>query len=264
MSVNKVAIKLFGPLEKQVNIPINLSWDYLGISESIDEYEVEMVSEVLGVGYDFEVDRFSNAPFTGASQETAIKYQFYFYSGGSLNDSSNWKLDYRGEGFSTQDIFYYNNNFSNSFFKLDLYDSVDEKRQKLYVTIIIPTQQGSKIDAYMARTLVQIKVPNFTLDFVGDTEGFFIYWLKSKKFLDVSTFYMSAKFYNAETGQFNRMMTAPQSSIVGDKYSFDSLTYFYVKVQLDYNKRTYQIFNNTTGERIGTPTPIKWYEYVNP
>jgi hypothetical protein len=102
------------------------------------------------------------------------------------------------------------------------------------------------------------------LDFVGDTEGFFIYWLKSKKFLDVSTFYMSAKFYNAETGQFNRMMTAPQSSIVGDKYSFDSLTYFYVKVQLDYNKRTYQIFNNTTGERIGTPTPIKWYEYVNP
>ena len=129
MSVNKVAIKLFGPLEKQVNIPINLSWDYLGISESIDEYEVEMVSEVLGVGYDFEVDRFSNAPFTGASQETAIKYQFYFYSGGSLNDSSNWKLDYRGEGFSTQDIFYYNNNFSNSFFKLDVYDSVDEKNR---------------------------------------------------------------------------------------------------------------------------------------
>lgn len=264
MSVNKVAIRLFGPLDKQLNVPINLNWDYLGISESIDEYEAEIVTEVLGLGYDFEVDRFSNAPFSGASQETVIKYQFYFYSGGSLDSSANWKLDYRGEGFSTGDIFYYNNNFSNSFFKLDLYDNVDEKKQKLLITIIIPTQQGSKIDAYLQRTLVKINIPDFNLDFVGDIEGFFIYWLKSKKFLDINTFYMSAKFYNAETGQFTRMMTIPQSDIFGDKFVFDSQLYFYVRVDLDYPTRTYQIFNNVTGERIGTPNPIKWYEYVNP
>jgi len=264
MSANKFAIRLFGPIEKQINIPIDLSWDYLGTSEAVEEYEEKIVKEVLGTGYDFEVDRFSNAPFTGTSQETALRYQFYFYSGGTLDSSANWKLDYRGEGFTTGDIYYYNNNFANSFFKLDLYDNIDPKKQKILITIILPTQQGSKINAVLQRTPVSIKIPDFVLDWVGDVEGYFIYWLKKRKFLDVTTFYMTAKFYNAETGQFTKMMTQPQSSITGDKFSFDSLSYFYVRVELDYDKRTYQMFDTVTGNRVGTPNPIKWYEYVNP
>lgn len=75
---------------------------------------------------------------------------------------------------------------------------------------------------------------------------------------------MTAKFYNAETGSFTKMMTSPQSALSGNKYVFDNLTYFYYKVVLDYDARTYQIFNTVTNERVGTPNPIKWYEYVNP
>ena len=264
MSANKFIIRKDGFLDKELTIPINLDWDYLGIDLSVEEYETEVITEVIGIGRDFEVDRFSNAPFSGATQETEIKYQFYFYSGGSLNDVNNWRIDYRGEGFSTQDIYYYNNNFSNSFFKLDLYDSVDDKKQKNYITIIIPTQQGLKTNTVMQRTPVEIKTPNFILDFIGDKEGFFIYWLKKRTFIDIDTFYMTAKFYNAETGEFTKMMTSPQSSLSGNKYVFDSLTYFYYKVVLDYDARTYQIFNTVTNERVGTPNPIKWYEYVNP
>jgi hypothetical protein len=145
-----------------------------------------------------------------------------------------------------------------------LYDNIDPKKQKILITIILPTQQGSKINAVLQRTPVSIKIPDFVLDWVGDVEGYFIYWLKKRKFLDVTTFYMTAKFYNAETGQFTKMMTQPQSSITGDKFSFDSLSYFYVRVELDYDKRTYQMFDTVTGNRVGTPNPIKWYEYVNP
>ena len=100
--------------------------------------------------------------------------------------------DYRAEGFTTQEIYYYTNNFSNSFFKLDLYDNFDEKRQKNYITIIIPTQQGLTMSAIMQTTDVTIKKPSFVLDYVGDKEGFFIYWLKKKNFLDIDTFYMTA------------------------------------------------------------------------
>ena len=263
MDVNKFFIRQDKLITKQINIPIQLDWDYLGLDQSVDEYEKEVITEVIGVGRDFEVDRFSNAPFSGTSQETAIKYQFYFYSGGTLTDPLNWRMDYRGEGFTTGNIYYYDNNFANSFFKLDLYDSTDDKKQKNYITIIIPTQQGLKKDAIMQRTPVTIKIPDFVLDYVGDKEGFFIYWLKKRTFLDINTFYMSAKFYNAMTGTYTKMMNVPQSTISGE-HNFDNLTYFYYQVKLDYDKRTYQVFNTITGNREGTPLPIKWYEYVNP
>lgn len=274
MDVNKFTILQQPGVDKQVNIPVELTWDYLGLDMAIDEYETQVITEVIGIGRDFEVSRFSHAPATGTTDSTEINYEFYFYSGGSLNDLSNWRINYISEGFTTQEIYYFSNSFSNSFFKLDLYDSPDDKKQTNYLTIILPTQQGLKMDTQMQRTPVSIKMPKFVLDFVGDKEGFFIYWLKSREFLNISTFYMTAKFYNAKTGQFTKMMTGrgsnpventngPQANISGDKFSFDSGQYFYYTVKLNYENQTYQIFN-TNGQRLGTNLPIKWYEYVNP
>ena len=278
ISVNNVVIRkdLF-PTNKQINIPIELTWDYEGLDFAIDEYESQVITEVIGVGRDFEVSRFSHAPATGTTNNTEVTYEFYFYSGGSLDDIANWRINYISEGFTPQEIYYYSNNFTNSFFKLDLYDTPDDKTQKNYITIIIPTQQGLKMETQMQRTQVLIKKPKFILDFIGDKEGFFIYWLKSRKFLDITTFYMSAKFYNAKTGQFTKMMTGngidpldltngPQLDIPGvgqAKYSFDNTQYFYYTVKLDYDNQTYQIYN-TRNQRLGTNIPIKWFEYVNP
>jgi len=272
MDVNKIQIVKGGTTDRQLTIPIQLTWDYLGLDQSIDEYEQDIITQVIGVGRDFEVTRFAHAPLTGITNPTDIQYEFNFYSGGSLNNSANWKSNYQMEGFTTQEIYYYTNNFTNSFFKLDLYDNVDEKRQTNYITIIIPTQQGLKMDAVMQRTPVTIKKPYFVLDYVGDKEGFFIYWLKKRNFLDISTFFMTAKFYDAKNGYFTKMMNMPQSSISGNKYSFDSTQFFYYRVKLDYEKHDYQVFNmnqnqhiyDTFGQRAGATVPIKWYEYVNP
>jgi hypothetical protein len=129
----------------------------------------------------------------------------------------------------------------------------------------------------MQRTQVQINRPKFVLDYIGDKEGFFIYWLKTIEFLAIDTFYMSAKFFNAKTGQFTKMMTGngtdpfdftngPQSDIPGigqAKFNFDNTQFFYYTVKLDYLTQTYQIFN-TKNQRLGTNIPIKWFEYVNP
>ncbi len=274
MSVNKFVIRQDGFDNKQVNIPVELKWDYLGLDLAIEEYEKNIITEVIGVGRDFEISRFAHAPATGTTNNTEINYEFYFYSGGSLNDINNWRVNYLSEGFTPQEVYYYENNFSNSFFKLDFYDTPDEKKQVNYLTVILPTQQGLKMDAQMQRTLVSIKKPEFVLDYVGDKEGFFLYWLKKRTFLDINTFYMSAKFYNAKTGQFTRMMTGggsnslddtngPQALMNTNKYAFDSTQYFYYTVKLDYPTQTYQVLN-TYGQRLGTNLPIKWYEYVNP
>ena len=236
MDVNKIQIKKEGFIDRELVIPVQLTWDYLGLDQSIDEYEAEIINQVTGRYGDFEVTRFAHAPVAvsdpysdNAFEFTDIQYEFSFYSGGSLSNSANWRNNYMSEGFTPQEIYYYTNNFTNSFFKLDLYDNVDEKRQTNYITIIIPTQQGLTMDTIMQRTPVKIKKPYFVLDYVGDKEGFFIYWLKKRNFLDIKTFFMSAKFYDAKNGYFTKMMNMPQSSIVGDKFTFDSTKYFYYR-----------------------------------
>jgi hypothetical protein len=272
MSVNKFVIRQDGFQDKQIDIPISLTWDYLGLDMAIEEYEKTMITEVIGVGRDFEVSIFAHLPATATTNNTEINYEFYFYSGGSLSDINNWKINYIGEGFTPQDLYYYTNNFANSFFKLDFYDNTDEKKQKNYLTIIIPTQQGLKMTTQMQRVVVNVRKPKFILDYVGDKEGFFIYWLKKREFLDIDTFYMSAKFYNAKTGQFTKMMTGsgtdpldntkgPQAnfSIGDDKYKFDNNIFFYYVVNLDYKNQTYQVVNSN-GQRLGTTIPIKWFE----
>jgi hypothetical protein len=279
MAVNKIQITQDGLTNKELVIPIQLTWDYLGLDQSIDEYEANIIKQVTGTYGDFEVTRFAHAPIAvsdpysnNAFESTDLQYEFNFYSGGTLDLSSNWRNNYISEGFTPQEIYYYTNNFTNSFFKLDLYDNVDEKRQTNYITIIIPTQQGLTMDTIMQRTPVKIKKPYFVLDYVGDKEGFFIYWLKKRDFLNIKTFFMTAKFYDAKNGYFTKMMNMPQSSISGDKFVFDSTQYFYYRVELDYEKHNYQVFNmnptqtlySNLGERAGATIPIKWYEYVNP
>jgi len=267
MAVNNYRILMNGEI-KQVTIPIELDWDYDGHSQSIDLYEDEVVKEVIGMGYDFEVDRFPH-DVDPTTKKTEINYEFYFYSGGSLTDINNWSNSYIPEGLTVKDIYYFSNDFTKSFFKLDFYDSVDDKKQTNYITVILPTQQGFKVPALLNTTPVNIKSPKFSLDYIGDKEGFFFYWLKNLDFVPVNTFYMTAKFYNAKTGKFTKMMNAPQSSLsAGETYNFDSITYFYYRVVFDYVNQAYRVyrFNPVTGveERVGTTTPIKWYEFVNP
>lgn len=262
MGVNKYIFLQNGSQSKNINIPIQSNWDFEGLDDAVDQYEETAIKEVLGLPYDFEVNRFPHQEYDGGT--TKINYEFYFYSGGSLSDSSSWQNSYLGEGFSVQDLFYFTNKFTKSFFKLDFYDSVDDKKQKNYFTVIIPTQQGFKMTMNMGFDTVSVNKPKYSLDYIGDKEGFFLYWLKNLEFIPIKTFYMTAKFYNAGTGQFTKMMNEPQSSIIGNKYDFDALKYFYYKVELDYNNISYSIYNINNNQRIGTSSPIVWYEYVNP
>lgn len=273
MSSRKYYITL--PITDQdITIPIEITEDFLGRGDSIELYEEQVLEEVIGVATDFEVGRYSHNQYSPFNKETSVNYEFYFYSGNVNTLSSTtttnvnlWGNSYLAEGFDSKELYYFVNSFSNSFYKIDFYDSNDEKNQTIYFTIIIPTQQGftttTSISPYIPP--VQVKIPKFKLDFIGDKEGFFIYWLDIPQFLTIDTFYMSAKFFDAKIGVFVRMMNEPQCNLP-NKYQFDSREYFYHKVVLNYENKTYEIFDGQNiNDRIGTIiNPMKWYEYVNP
>lgn len=280
--------------DKYINLPVEIKWDFLGRTDAVDEYQQYAVDRVTGVPDDFEVLRFAHAPYS-SNTKTDVKYDFYFFSvlepddNGDLQPTvppnpsldittavaSDWKISYIPEGFTTKEIYYYIKPFTKSFFKLDFYDTTSATTQTNYFSVIIPVQQGYTVTGLTStfKPPVNIKIPSFKLDYVGDKEGFFLYWLRKKNFLNINsnssntteTFYMTAKFFDARLGIFVKMMTTPQVlPLVPSLFQFKPENFFYYKVVLDYTDYTYKIFDNISGGRIGDTSSIKWYEYINP
>jgi hypothetical protein len=257
------------PTDREVILPISNEFDFSGINEAYQEFEESVLSQLLKSDDDFEVNRFCHSE--NSDDTTNVDYQFNFFSGSSVtattsSDSNYWINSYQTY-FTAYNIYNVSPAFDKSFFKLDFYDSPLTTDQKLYFSIIIPTQQGKTETAVLfnSKTL-NIRKPYFSLDYVGDKEGFFIYWLKKRLYVNVDTFYVSAKFYNADIGQFIKFMNTPQSSIPGPiKFNFDGSDYFYYKYVLNYDEQTYKVYGYPVENEVGSiSSPIKWYEYVNP
>ena len=261
-----------------INIPIEIKFDMEGREDLINEWENDVIEEILNPINDFEITKFAHKEYyVDNVMRTDINYEFYFfdYLITPLDATiSNWDSDYENASFTDTEIYYFANSFKGSFFKLDFYDTNITESQTLLLSVIIPTQQGLKepgtIGPPLNQTQVEVKKPKFVLDYSGaDKEGFFIYWLKDRGYIDRNEFYVSAKFFNAKKGQFIRLINTPQSSFNGlNRFNLDKSEYFYYKYQLNYQTNQYEVYEYDNGvgnlQRIGTTNPIKWYEYVNP
>jgi len=95
--------------------------------------------------------------------------------------------------------------------------------------------------------------------------------------MEINTFYVGCKFFNAKTGKIVRMVNKPIPNPTTSIY--DYLDWFYYQVVLDirtdnmmpkynYIFRQFSRFlfqNNMTGSQKGTSTSkVTFYEYINP
>lgn len=274
--MNNYRFRLSADTSIGVQIPVDSEWDMGGTNDTIEIFENEILKKIINPIDDFETIRYSHETWNDSIDnvnKTSINYEFYFYSASTNasvtaeTNSNNWIVDYRANGLTTRNIYYGDKVFTNSFFKLDFYDTKNTTNQQIYLTIIIPTRNGETLPTNFGYKTINILKPKFLLDFVGNKEGYYIYWLKSTEFVDLNTLYMTAKFFDAQRGQFVKMMTRPQGELQ-NKFNFNQEDYFYYEVELNYDNYTYIVNDETIGgvlNRIGTTsTPIKWYEYVNP
>ena len=181
---NKYTFTLPKGDDKYINIPIEIKWDFIGQDDAIEEYQQQVVEEIIGFPGDFEILRFTHDSYDNGTK-TDIKYDFHFF--GDINGNppvnpsslvlsssvANWTTSYIPEGFLSTEIYYYIKPFTKSFFKLDFYDTKDTISQTNYFTVIIPVQQGFTTTGVVSSLLppVQIKIPSFKLDYVGS-----LYW----------------------------------------------------------------------------------------
>ena len=114
----------------------------------------------------------------------SLNINFNFHNGKELDSITNWSSTYftPNNNFRfEEDIKRTSSSFNNSFFKLDYYDTPFSKSQKVYLTTILQASNGVKLD--------NITTPTYLLDYIENTEGFFIYWLKDKEIFNFDTFY---------------------------------------------------------------------------
>ena len=264
------------PNDTFINIPVEIKFDNTGREDGLVEFQNDVLKDIINGINDFETTRFANSEYTTSPTTTEINYQFSFFDPNSniqTATQSSWSDNYLNTGFIDDEVYFFKDSFKKSFFKLDFYDTNETENQRAYISMILPTQQGLKMLGSIGPTPVEIKKPYFVLDYVGaDKEGFFIYWLKERDYININEFYMTAKFFNGKTGEFIRFTNEPQSIFNGfNKFNFNKSQYFYYKVILNYDTYGYEIFKEqpqsggpSTLLRVGdNANPIKWYEYVN-
>ena len=64
--------------DKYINIPIEIKWDFFGQDSAVEEYQENVIEDIIGFPGDFEVLRFAHAPYN-TDGKTDIKYDFHFF-----------------------------------------------------------------------------------------------------------------------------------------------------------------------------------------
>jgi len=129
--------------------------------------------------------------------------------------------------------------------------------------ILSPTSQScecSSVESSAGQSNIEpLMRPSILLDYVNNKEGFFIHWFEDRNLLGIDTLYMTAKFFNAATGQYIKFTNSAQIDF-GSLYRVPNINFYYT-VNFNYDDKTYEIVNNQTD----VPTnDVFWFEYVNP
>lgn len=137
MRVNKFKL-VVDQNNREIVFPLGSNDDFLDRGDAINAQESVVVEEAIGVPVNYELQRFSKEPKENG--DSSLIYDFNF----KIPSQDVWSLSYTESGrFTPYEVVYNSNGFKNSFFKLDLYDTVDPKKQKLYLSIILATRQSS-------------------------------------------------------------------------------------------------------------------------
>jgi hypothetical protein len=140
MDVNKIKI-VESPGEKNIVVPLSINFDLLDREASILEQETDIIKEVIGEPLNYELSRFAHVTSPGGSSSLTYDFRFTTSTGDTLNPLALTEISYLSK-FTENQIRYNSNAFKNSFFKLDFYDSMDPKTQKIYFSVILRAEES--------------------------------------------------------------------------------------------------------------------------
>jgi hypothetical protein len=170
---------------KFISIPLNLSFSNNGYEDIINKIIEEEVNLTINSFVDLETFKFNSCKY-GTSEPSNPTLNFYF-----ANTANTYDLSFINAGFTNDDITNVKNKLTKSFFRLDFYDGIDEKKNFLF-------------SEFLSVNLNQ--TPSFTLNR--------IFWLKNdSNFIknEYRTMYFDATFFDAKDGTTKRFINKPSA-----------------------------------------------------
>lgn len=178
--------------DKFVNIPLSLDFKNNGYSDLITRIGEEEKQKNVNLIVDAEKMRFYTAKYNTSTLSDGVEIKFYFKD----TKTNSYQSNFENAGFEEDDIDDSRNRLTKSFFRLDFYDSDDEKTQNFL---------------FSEQLYVQLKKePKFNLDF--------IYWSKSDpQFIENDSYrelYFSVRFFDASNGTIKQFINTDDTSDV--------------------------------------------------
>lgn len=251
---------------EDINIIFNPTLDInidLGWEESFKEYEDDVLKKIINPIENYETVRFAHQeypmPLYTSQTQNDIWYYFNFLSG------TTYVQDYRPMGISLKENAKMLKQSTESFFSLEFYktpnnEQPDRTNRRLVMTKNLSLPSGEKY--FNTSIKDNIFMPIFTGSNFRNKENMFLFWFKddsafNETELTGTTFWMTAKFYNAIDGSIIDFVTSdiPLSTNVNETKDI------YYKVVLDRSNYTFQVFNYYN-DQVGKSgvMPIKFYE----
>ena len=207
-----------------------------GWEENFLEYQEDVLRSIINPVENYETVRYIHEPYSGITANTGdtqcdIWYYFYFLNNQSPRDYDNG-LDYDLIGISPRENANLLKHSVNSFFRLEFYTTRERETQKLVFAKNLSIPLGQKV--FDVNLKDRISIPVFTGNNYKNTENMYLFWFGDDTVFSGLTFYMTARFFNAEDGTttrfLNKDLTINNSGLVN-------------------------------GERVGTKAnPVKFYE----
>jgi hypothetical protein len=229
---------------KNIVVPISMSFKNNGYSDLINSIAKEEKEDNVNVVIDRETIRFRSA-FENTSELSSPQIEFHF-----IDDNNTYGNSFINAGFEQSDIDGHTNRLTKSFFRLDFYDSPNEKEQNFLFSEFLNVNLSS--------------TPIFPLNR--------IFWLKhDPKFIDDNTYrdlFIEALFFNSKDGTVRRFINRGIVSIItlNEYKNNPSWRFTRIKVLNPYTDTNTTVSNNNklfyiyNGINDNTDTQIKFVE----
>lgn len=230
-----VKMKLLFKNKKSQSLVFNPETDFntdAGWEENFKVQEDAILKSIINPAENYETVRYIHEPYnltvSGLTvSQCDIWYYFYF-----LNNSNTYAngLDYNFTGISPQENAQLLKHTVKSFFRLEFYSTPKRETQKLIFAKNLSLPLGQTV--YDINLMDTIHVPVFNGNNYRNTENMYLFWFPDDTIFSGTTFYMTARFFNAEDGSIlrflNKDLTVNNSGLTNGRVgAYDSPIKFY-------------------------------------
>lgn len=185
----------------------------LGWQDSAQEMEKELLEKIINPAQNFETVRYIHKPYINSSglTQTDIWFKFYFVTGNT------YVLDYEPSGISVKENTQLLKQTTESFFRLEFFKtpngiSPNRSNRRLVFSKNLTIPLGERYFYTTLNTFVY--KPIFYGSNYRNKENMYLFWFQddsalNEETLTGDTFYMTAKFFNAEDGSITDFTNKP-------------------------------------------------------